>query len=80
METPECDKLSAITERSQVIGEFLDWLQHERSVELCERDCLSDKLMMCSSSIEQLLAEYFEIDLEKVEQEKRAILDELRKQ
>jgi hypothetical protein len=65
MKTTECDKLHAIKDQSQVIGEFLDWLEDEHEVFL-------------PKSVTNLLAEYFDIDLEKVEQEKLAILEDLR--
>ena len=78
---PECEKMAAVKDESQAIGSFLEWLQHERSitVELCVRHDISDKLMPYWINIEQLLAEYFEIDLDKVEKEQRHMLDELRR-
>lgn len=66
MKTPECDKLHKVKDESQNIGEFLDWLIEYHNVSLPD-------------SIVDLLAEYFNIDLEKVEEEKRTILDELRR-
>ena len=66
METSECDKLSAISDQSQSIGQFLDWLVEEYEV-------------IIPKSITDLLAEYFDIDMEKGDQEKRSILDGLRK-
>ncbi len=65
MKTSECDKLHKIKDKAQSIGEFLDWLVEYHQVSLPD-------------SIVELLAEYFDIDLEKVEEEKRAILEELR--
>lgn len=81
MNCPECDKMMAVKEKSQVIGEFLEWLTCERStqVELCVRNDLTDRIMPCYTSTEQLLAEFFDIDLDKVEEEKRGILDEIKK-
>ena len=90
--TPESDKLRAVVDKSQTIGEFLDWLQadgvipsreHEHS-EGCyeggDRICGTSKgeLTFDHESIESRLARYFEIDLRKVEAEKRAILDAIR--
>lgn len=75
-EYPECEKMAAIREKSQGIGEFLDWLS-ERGIILAsyyEEAGLSPR----HTNIEQLLAEYFNIDLNKVEKEKQAMLAELR--
>ena len=36
--TTELDKMLAVKEKSQVIGEFLDWLQHEKNVSLTVND------------------------------------------
>lgn len=78
---PECEKMTAIKDKSQVIGEFIEWLTHERSIsiELCVRNDNSDGLMPCHTNVEQLLAEFFGINLEKFEKEQRQILDEIRR-
>lgn len=63
---PEHDKLRKISDRSQACGEFLDWLEEEKGWELP------------SHSKPALLAEFFEIDQERLEDEKQAMLNELR--
>ena len=67
-----------VKDRSQQIGEFLEWLTGQ-GVELCvyhdERGYEPVR-----ETTEQLLAEYFDIDLAKVEQEKRAIMKTVRAQ
>jgi len=103
--TPECDKMLAVKDDSQKIGEFLDWLQ-EKGYRICVwQEGITDATRIASAfaiasgkadphpdidgepergfvpinpDIEKLLAEYFNIDLGKVEQEKRAILENLR--
>lgn len=108
--TPELDKMHAVKDRSQAIGEFLEWLQQEKRLELAQwhshtEDCqsfaifgkeaahpeeledghyhrnqcgMSDQaLYVFNYSIEKILAEFFEIDLQKVDEEKRAILESL---
>jgi hypothetical protein len=84
---PECEKLAAVSETSQKIGEFLDWLLNDGlreapplmgigrppGVTLACRDPAGG-LVPLGWPIEYLLAAYFEIDLEKVENEKRVIL------
>ena len=81
--TPELDKLTTVAETSQKIGEFLDWLQSEKHYIIAEwiKDSESPQPVYCGShgTIEGLLAEYYEIDLNKVEREKQAILDDFRK-
>lgn len=74
---PECERMLAVKDQSQAIGQFIDWLYSEKKWELCARQ--EHKLFPVSLNIEQLLAEYFGIDLKKVEEERRAILDFLRK-
>jgi hypothetical protein len=90
---PEHDKLKAVQEKSQIIGEFLDWLQNEQAVVLTkahqhskfcredgERVCgvEKDALVPVISPIPRWLARYFDIDEEELESEKRRMLDELR--
>lgn len=82
IETTECDKLSKVAPDSQKIGEFLDWLQDEREprLTLCRfvEEEGSDGYFPDHGSIQNLLAEYFKIDMDQVERERAAILDGLR--
>lgn len=73
----ECDKMHAVQNESQVIGNFLEWLLQKQGMVLCSY-CDEIGLSPMVVNIEELLADYFEIDLNKVEQEKRAILDQQR--
>lgn len=91
--TPELDRMLAVKDKSQAIGEFIDWL-YDQDIQLgqphshanCERDTWGgwacglskDEFEGHNEPIEKLLARYFEIDLVKVESERRAILDALR--
>jgi len=72
-EYPECDKLSKVKDKSQIIGEFLDWC-NSQGVHLAtyyeDRGLFVDR-----RSIEQVLADYYDIDLDKVEEERRHILE-----
>jgi hypothetical protein len=95
MEHPECDKLKAISEKSQAIGEFLEWLLHEKGFNLTQihrhtDDCydnagekicemLDGHYYPAMYHIEDLLAEYYDIDLKKVDKEKDQMLEEFRK-
>lgn len=79
-ETPEIDRMKAIQEESQSIGAFIDWLD-ENGMPICkwtEYDDAHPQYNPIHLSIEKLLAKYFEIDLDKLENEKQAILDTLR--
>ncbi len=77
---PECDKLHAVSKDSQIIGEFLEWLGAERQIILAEylgnpEYSGQHELFVAPTTIEKLLAEYYDIDLNKVETEKRKILE-----
>jgi hypothetical protein len=79
-ETAECDKMLKVQAKSQAIGEFLEWLgSNEVVLARWQRSRIEDRLMPLGASTENLLAEFFEIDLAKVEKEKRAILNYQRK-
>lgn len=100
----ELEKLEAVSERSQSIGEFLDWLfdtkkyhvgkyltdaEYESEDNVYFVDGLYEKeqfkrheigkeeLMSIHIDIEKLLAEFFEIDLVKVEEERKETLNEI---
>lgn len=87
---PEHEKMHAVKSRSQSIGEFLEWLRSEKGYVICERLRTSDgdeeeedddadyELVPANLGITKLLAEFFKIDLEKIEAEKRQMLDQLR--
>jgi hypothetical protein len=73
--TPTLDKLRFVKDKSQAIGEFLEWLMGEQKVQLM----LYHELAPERRNIERLLADFFEINLDEVEKERRALLDWMRK-
>jgi len=78
---PECNKMAAVQKQSMIIGEFLEWLQGERGLAICEmvegpNEWGTYELIF--ENTETLLAEFFGIDLRKVEQEKQATLEWMR--
>lgn len=81
-EYPEHEKLHRVAEDSQMIGEFLDVGLPEQGIILAEAvkfQGFSEKqLVPTRKSIQQILAAYFDIDLDKIEAEKRAMLDDIR--
>ena len=82
---PECEKQAKIIDKAQLCGQFLDWLRsHSYHIAVWQHygaiDGGHDELVETRQSIEHLLAGFFEINLAKVEQECRAMLDEIRAQ
>jgi hypothetical protein len=86
---PECEKVRRASSTSQEIGEFLDWLREEKGIALCKwqdtvrhsdefGDYTPQGYYIVTERTEQLLADFFEIDLNKVEEERLAMLKELR--
>lgn len=79
-EYPEHQKMKAVKERSQAIGEFLDWAQSE-GLYLARYDerFHDETLRAISEPFEHILARHFNIDLNKIEEEKQAMIEQLRK-
>lgn len=81
METPaypEHDKLAAVMDRSQAIGEFLD-SSDSHLCEWCPRSVeRREGFYPVGRSINSILASHFGIDLEAVERERRMMLDQMR--
>ena len=82
--TPELDKtLTATKKGSQEIGEFLEWLLHERGLVLAKYERVkdwheSDRLIHYPSTINALLAEHYGVDQDKAEQERMLVLQNFR--
>lgn len=99
--TSMLDKLSEVKDKSQAIGEFLEWIFGSKSYHLARYltdkeyesedniywvdglyeneqfkryEIKKEELIPVQMNIEKLLAEYFEIDLQKVEEERREII------
>ena len=75
---PEHEKLKKVSKASQICGEFLSWLLSDEGGYVLAKYSSNDKLWQCNVSIIELLAEFFEIDQDKLEEEKRAMLEMLR--
>jgi hypothetical protein len=87
---PECEKLASVSDRSNEIGEFLNWIAGQgliisewvKNEDDDTNDYMPEILLSAgyhtNTGINKLLAKYFEIDLDKVEQERRALLEWLR--
>lgn len=79
---PEHEKLRAVSEQSQAIGEFLEWLER-KGIWLCMREPDNPPFEgrfypHTLGSNDRILAEYFDIDLTEIEREKRAMLEGVR--
>jgi len=72
----EHEKLQAVKDKSQEIGDFLEWCNN-KGIFLGEYDRF-DELVPIRKNTETMLAEYFKINLKKLEQEKRDMLDNFR--
>lgn len=68
-EHPELDKLQAVAEKSQAIGRFIETAGYT----LGHWD--GKVFVPTNKTIDEILADYFEIDLMKVDMERRAILE-----
>lgn len=75
MSYSEHEKLHAIVDDSQKIGEFLEWLKEQGYI-LAEHS--DEDLYPSFKTTENILAEYFEIDQMRLEQEKLQMLEVLR--
>ncbi|MDR5727513.1 MAG: hypothetical protein RB191_08810 [Terriglobia bacterium] len=87
---PECEKVARVAPKSQAIGDFLEHMRESgwqlaRAHDHRRNDCPTKKghwdcglsmneMEINTASTEQLLAEFFQIDLEKIEKERRALL------
>lgn len=81
-QTPMLDKMKAVREQSQVIGEFMEWLW-SRGYVLCRpvgEGYSSIPYLPALDSIEDLLADFFGVDLGAAERERRAVLEYVRRQ
>lgn len=74
-EYPEHEKMHAVKEQSQAIGAFLD---DPNTGQLCEFNDEMGEFLPTHKTIERTLADYFDIDLDKIEAEKRDMLDKMR--
>ena len=89
----EHERLHLVKDKSQTIGEFLEWLTND-GVVLCREhkhrdECYEKGYRVCGlrlgdmwpdhEPIEKRLAAFFQIDLNKLDNEKREMLSDLRK-
>lgn len=73
---PEHEKLATVKNQSQPQGELLQWIG-DRGILLCRWNDDIDAYVPIARTTSSLLAEYHEIDLDRLEQEKRRMLEDL---
>ena len=99
MKYPEHEKLHTVKDKSQMVGEFLEWLRNDKNIILAlehqhvdacydgiDEDqeyptcglTLNELISFGVPRMEVLLANFFEIDLKKIEKEKDQMLKDLR--
>ena len=72
---PEHEKLKAIQDKTQLVGDFLEWLTECNYVlGRVEGDAIEPTVM----KRDDFLAMFFDIDRDRLEHEKRTMLKELR--
>lgn len=80
---PEHDKISAVKDETQAVGEFLEWLmatEYTLAVPYNgDEDWCGQLYVPAFPDITQLLARWKGIDLSKIEAEKRQMLAAIRK-
>ena len=85
MKYPQHEKIQSLNGANDHIGCFIDFLREEKNIVLTKYDEARDGYgwvakgyYPITESLEKLLAEYFEIDLVELENEKREMLREIR--
>jgi len=90
MSYPECDKLSSRTAEWDAIYPFIEWLL-EKKIWLAQtitkreyygegyEDEPMDTMVPILQSLDNILYEYFDVDPNKLERERRELLSSLRK-
>ena len=80
---PEAEKLVKVSEKMQEVGEFMEWLG-QRGIFLYEWQAklgsTPEGFKPIEQPIERLIAEFYDIDMNKVEDERRALIDWMREQ
>jgi hypothetical protein len=77
----ESEKLKAISEQSQLCGEFLEWLMSKYNLIDRNEKFETPSIPIGFSSfvkIDNLLAEFFDIDMSLVEKERIQMIEEMR--
>lgn len=74
---PECEKLSRLADKRTIILDFIEWLAERDMHIMVQRDPDYEDYRHLTQSREALSHQYLEIDDNKLEQERRAMIEEL---
>lgn len=77
---PEHEKLKLISDQSDTIGEFLESAGYVLAQYQDVEGYRDPMLLPVSTTTQQILANYFEIDLKKIQQEKQHMLAQIRQE
>lgn len=72
------EKLAKVSKESQAVGSFLEWLRDDQGIALCKFDEEREEYYNTHINIQDLLAKYYGINLGKLEEEKRHMLQYMR--
>jgi hypothetical protein len=75
--TSEIDRMELAKKESKIISNFMFWVENS-GMRICKVDRTIDRYAPIGIPMEQFLAQYFNIDLEIVEQEKLEVLAYMR--
>lgn len=73
-DTPNLDKVIEVKDKSQAIGEFIEWCNHEKKWFFCKYLPDREFPSPVRVDIERLLAEFFDIDYDAMNREQAAVL------
>lgn len=79
---PECTKLALVGDKRRELNAFLEWLREEKKIELGDMEAVERTgaiypVRYGLDGYDKLVLEYLEVDPVKLEEERRAMLDEL---
>lgn len=74
---PEHEKLAKITKESQAIADFLEATEYQLGHYVTYEGFSNPHFVPPSEPLEKILAKHFDIDLARIEQEKRHMLQNL---
>jgi hypothetical protein len=77
---PEHEKLHEVVDKSQALGEFLDVWLPSQGLTICEIDdeISETRFFPTHRTIKSMLADFFDIDQKKIDEEKEQMLRDIR--
>ena len=77
---PAHEQMARFQDQTQLIGEFLEWLGNTKNLHICnlENSWSGHEFFPITGSTENLMAEFYGIDLKEVEKEKNDMLKDIK--